>query len=365
MNEVVALLIPGGPDFVEHLQRSWDAGDVVAPIDPRLPGKSLRAALAAVGPTVVVDSLGRHSHSGRPGDPGDALIVNTSGTSGHPRAVVLSHDAVAASAVATSAALGVRPDDRWLACLPLAHVGGLSVITRALLTGTDLEVHDGFDVTAVQEAARRGATLVSLVATAARRIDPSLFRRILLGGSAVPAERSPNWVATYGMTETCGGVVYDGVPLEGVEVRAVDGELQIRGPMLMRGYRDGTDTIDSHGWYRTGDAGRVVDGLVSVDGRIGDVIVTGGEKVWPHPVEQLLSLDPLVAEVVVIGRPDAEWGHAVTAVVVPSNPSNPPDLGHLRSLVKADLPVWCAPRQLELVDSLPRTPLGKIRRGSL
>jgi len=365
MNEVVALLVPGGPEFVDHLQRCWDAGDVVAPVNPRLPKKALDAALAAVDPTVILDAHGRHSRSGRPGDPGDALIVNTSGTSGRPRAVVLSHDAVAASATSTSSALGVRPDDRWLACLPFTHVGGLGVVTRALLTGTQLDVHDGFDATAVQDAARRGATLVSLVATAARRIDPSLFRKILLGGSAIPADRPPNSVATYGMTETGGGVVYDGVPLEGVEIRAIDGELQIRGAMLMRGYRDGTGAIDSDGWYHTGDAGRVVDGVVSVDGRIDEVIVTGGEKVWPHPVEELLRRDPLVSEVAVVGRPDVEWGQTVTAIVVASDPSNPPHLDHLRSRVKADLPAWCAPRRIELVDSLPRTPLGKVRRSSL
>ncbi len=366
MNGVVALLLPGGPAFVTELQRAWDNGDAVAPVDPRLPAAALNAALDAIAPTVVVDPGGRRRAHGRPAEPGDALIVNTSGTTGHPRAVVLTHDAVATSAAATSAALGVDADrDRWLACLPLAHVGGLSVITRALITGTPLEVHDGFEAAAVANAAGRGATLVSLVATAARRIDTSLFRLVLLGGSAIPIDRPANSVATYGMTETGGGVVYDGMPLDGVEVRSVSGELQLRCAMLMRGYRDGTNPITADGWYRTGDSGRVVDGIVEVDGRVGDVIVTGGEKVWPGPVERALARDPRIREVAVVGRPDNEWGHVVTAVLVPADPSDPPDLDHLKRLVRADLPRQHAPRRLELVDSLPRTTIGKIRRDLL
>ncbi len=366
MNEVLALLLPGGPAFVAELQRAWDAGDAVAPVDPRLPPAALDAALGAIAPTVVVDPTGRRLAHGRQAEPGDALIVNTSGTTGHPRAAVLTHDAVAASAVATSAALEVDAGkDRWLACLPLTHVGGLSVITRAMITGTDLEVHDGFDAEAVENAAARGATLVSLVATAARRINASLFRLILLGGSAIPTDRPANSVATYGMTETGGGVVYDGVPLDGVEVRSIGGELQLRCEMLMRGYRDGTNPITADGWYGTGDSGRVVDGIVQVDGRIGDVIVTGGEKVWPGPVERVLARDPRIREVAVVGRPDHEWGHVVTAVLVPADPSDPPDLDYLKRLVRADLPSRHAPRRLELVDSLPRTAIGKIRRDLL
>ncbi len=360
------MLLPGGSEFVAELVKAWDKGDAVAPIDTRLPAAALKAAIDAVEPTAIVDTQGRRSHSGRSAEEGDALVVNTSGTSGEPRAVVLTHDAVAASAAATSAALDVDSSaDRWLACLPLAHVGGLSVVTRALLTDTELTVHDRFDAGAVESAARSGATLVSLVATAARRIDPSLFRTILLGGAAVPVDRPANSVATYGMTETGGGVVYDGVALEGVEVRELDGELHIRCPMLLRQYRDGTDPVTSDGWFPTGDGGRVVDGLVQVDGRLGDVIVTGGEKVWPVSVERILTTDPQIAEVAVIGRPDTEWGSVVTAVIVPTDAAQPPDLDRLRDLVKAQLPRWCAPRRIEIRDALPRTSLGKVRRSSI
>lgn len=359
-------MIPGGPGFVDELRRAWDDGDAVAPIDTRLRGPALDAAVAAVAPTVIVDTDGRRSHPGRPAEPGDALIVNTSGTSGRPKAAVLTHGAIAASARATSIALGVDPaSDRWLACLPLSHVGGLSVVTRSLLTGTPLEVHNGFGADAVASAARRGVTLVSLVTTAVRRIDPAMFRLILLGGSAIPPERPANSVATWGMTETGGGVVYDGVPLDGVEVRAIDGELQLRCSMLMRGYRDGSNPTTVDGWYPTGDAGSVADGIVRVVGRIGDVIVTGGEKVWPAPVERAIAADPGVSEVAVVGRPDVEWGSVVTAVVVPTDPSDPPTLDRIRDLVRAELPSWQAPKRLELTDSLPRTAIGKIRRNAI
>jgi O-succinylbenzoic acid--CoA ligase len=127
----------------------------------------------------------------------------------------------------------VTDDDHWCACLPLAHVGGLSVVTRALHTGTDLTVLPSFDPDAVM---RSGATLVSLVPTALRRIDPTTFRTIVLGGARAPTDRPPNAVTTYGLTETGSGVVYDGVALDGVDVSIDDrGEIWLRGPMLMRG----------------------------------------------------------------------------------------------------------------------------------
>ena len=176
-------------------------------------------------------------------------MVATSGSTGEPKGVVLTHDAVRASALATSRRLGVTADDHWLACLPLSHVGGLSVITRAIVTNTPVTVHPGFAAEQVESAARTGATLVSLVGTALQRIDASAFRTILLGGARPPAELPPNVVTTYGMTETGSGVVYDGVPLDGVGIRLDDGgQIHLRGPMLLRAYRDGTDPRDGDGW---------------------------------------------------------------------------------------------------------------------
>ena len=277
---------------------------------------------------------------------------------------MLTHDAVAASATATSRRLAVDPArDRWLACLPLAHVGGLSVVARALATGTPLTVLAGPDPAAVAAA---GATLVSLVPTALARIDPGWFRMIVLGGATPPPVVPPNAVTTYGLTETGSGVVYDGPPLDGVEVRIdADGEIHLRGPMLLRAYRDGRDPKAADGWFATGDIGSWRDGRLVVHGRRGDLIVTGGENVWPEPVERVLGGHPGVADVAVAGRPDPEWGQRVVAFVVAADRAAPPSLDSLRDHVKRELPPWCAPRQVVLVDAVPRTSLGKVRRSDL
>ncbi|MBW3548059.1 MAG: acyl--CoA ligase [Actinobacteria bacterium] len=369
MPRLVAVVAEGRPGFVEALQRAWDAGDAVAPLDPRLPPPAAEALLDALAPSVVVspDGVASPRRGGRPVEEGDALVVATGGTTGTPRAVVLTVEAVRAAALSTSAALAVDPEgDRWLACLPLAHVGGLSVVTRALVTGTPLTVLPRAEPAAIHAEARSGATLVSLVPTLLGRVDASVFRRVLLGGAAPPQDRPPNVVATYGMTETGGGVVYDGRPLPGVEVRAIDGELQVQGPMLLRCYRDGTDPRGAGGWLATGDGGEVgPDGEVRVAGRLADVVVTGGEKVWPAPVEATLAAHEAVAEVAVAGRPDPEWGQRVVAFVVPARPGAPPSLASLRAWAKQRLPAYAAPRELVLVDALPRTALGKLRRAEL
>lgn len=374
MPDLVALDLPAGPAFVDALRRVWDAGDAAAPLDPRLPEPATRRVLAALRPAAVVgpDGVRHHVPDGVPVEPGDAVVVATSGSTGDPRGVVLDHAAVAASAWATSERLGVDPRrDRWLACLPLAHIGGLAVVTRALVTGTGLELLPRFEPAAVEAAARAGATLVSLVATALARVDTSRFRAVLLGGAAPPLDLPANVVATYGMTETGSGVVYDGVPLGGVEVRLGDGtvgevgEVLVRGPTLLRCYRDGTDPKLVGGWLATGDAGRFDDGRLHVDGRMAEVVVTGGEKVWPAQVEGILRSHGKVADVAVGGRPDPEWGQRVVAYVVPADPTAPPTLDELRAHVRADLAPWAAPRQLVVLGDLPRTAIGKVRRSAL
>jgi O-succinylbenzoic acid--CoA ligase len=365
MRKLVALALPGGPGFVGALQRAWDAGDAVVVLDHRVPPKAQADVLDTLAASeIVADDGTTATPDGRRMDDGDALVVTTSGTTGRPKAVVLTHDAVAASAHATSARLEVDPGrDHWLACLPLAHVGGLSVVTRALLTGTSLTVHPGFDPVAAMAS---GATLVSLVPTALARIDPDRFRTIVLGGAAPPADLPANAVTTYGLTETGSGVVYDGRPLDNVEVRiGPDGEVQLKGPMLLRAYLDGTDPKDADGWLATGDLGHIDDGRLVVDGRRDDLIVTGGENVWPEPVERVLAGAEGVAAVAVAGPADAEWGQRVTAYVVATDPARPPTLADLRARVKEALPAWCAPHQLVLVDELPRTALGKVRRDQL
>lgn len=367
MRRLVALDLPGGQDFVIALRSAWDAGDAVFPVDQRLPPAGKAALIGAMAPALVVEPAGSSSRPGaRPVEQGDALVVATSGSTGTPKGVVLTHDAVAASAQATSRRLSATTADTWLACLPLAHVGGLSVVTRALHTGTGLVVLPGFDTAAVEQAASEGATLVSLVATALLRIDAGRFRSIVVGGSRPPDDPPANVVTTYGLTETGSGVVYDGRPLDDVEIDiAADGEIRLRGPMLLRALRDGSDPKDVDGWLPTGDLGGFgADGRLVVDGRRAELIITGGENVWPEPVERLLAGVTGVADVAVVGVPDPEWGQRVVAVVVPTS-DGPPSLDALRSHVRATMPAFCAPKELMLRAAIPRTALGKVRRQEL
>jgi len=366
MHHLVALDLAGGPGFVDALRRVWDNGDAAAPIDQRLSTDAKRGVVERLEASVVVDATGEHSvDCGTPVEPDDALVVATSGSSGEPKGVVLTHDAVAASAAATSNRLGVSASDHWLACLPLSHVGGLSVVTRALAVGTELTVTAGFDADEVAAAAANGANLVSLVPATLGRVDASAFRTIVLGGSSIPSDRPANTVATYGMTETGSGVVYDGLALDGVDVRVVEREIQLRCPMLLRCYRDGTNPRVEGGWYPTGDLGRLVDGRLHVDGRADAVIITGGENVWPEPVEDVLKSHVAVADAAIVGRSDPQWGERVVALLVLQPDAVCPVLGEIRDHVKASLPTWCAPREMEIVASLPRTAIGKLQRGRL
>jgi o-succinylbenzoate---CoA ligase len=378
--ELVALDLPGGTGFVDALRAIWDTGDAAAPLDPRLPEPARRALLRALRPTRVVGSDGEFHRlgDGLGVEEGDALVVATSGSSGEPRGVVLTHKGVGASARASSERLAVDATRHaWLACLPLAHVGGLSVVTRALLTDTPLTVLPGFDAGVIERLGRDGeATHVSLVATGLHRIDPASFTCILLGGSRPPEGLAPNVVATYGMTETGSGVVYDGVPLDGVEIAlahfeddAEEGEILLRAPMLMRCYRDGADgrvtgPDGSRTWFATGDAGSVnEDGTLAVRGRMSEVIFTGGEKVWPDAVEGVLATHGGVAEVAVWKRLDPEWGERVVAWVVPAQ--RQPGSEELVDLVKSTLAPWAAPKEVVFTTALPRTASGKVRRRDL
>jgi len=381
--ELVALDLPGGTGFVDTLRAVWDTGDAVAPLDPRLPRAARDAVLAALRPSRVVASDGEHHvmAGGLPVEEGDAVVVATSGSSGQPKGVVLTHDALRASAVATSDRLGIDPARHsWLACLPLAHVGGLSVVTRALLMGTPLTVLPGFDAEEVEALGRaKKATHVSLVPAALRRLDPALFTGILLGGSRPPGDLPPNVVVTYGMTETASGIVYDGFPLDGVEVAIahfdhadddwVSGEILLRAPMLLRCYRDGSTgrvlgPDGSKTWFATGDAGYVnADGTLSVTGRMAEMITTGGEKVWPDEVERVIAAHRDVAEVAVWKRPDPEWGERVVAWVVPADVL--PKAEELKDLVAGTIAPWAAPKEIVFTTELPRTPSGKVKRSEL
>ncbi len=361
MPRLIALDLPAGPEFVAAVAGAWDAGDAVFPVDRRLPARARRELLDAVRPTHVCTSDGVTAlGDGLPAESGDAVVIATSGTTGAPRAAVLTMEALAASTAMTAVALRITASDRWLLCLPPAHIGGFGVVAKALLGKLPIDALEGFDARAVEAAGRAGATLVSLVPAVLGRLDASVFRVILLGGSAMPDERPPNSIATYGMTETAGGVVYDGRPLDGVDLRiGDDGEVFVSSPTLLRGYRHGPAQFTDDGFLATGDLGSMEDGALRIEGRMDEVIITGGQKVWPQRVEAVLAAHPDVTDVRVVGRPDPTWGNIVVAEVVSVSP---PSLDELRGLVEEELPSYMAPRAMTLVGAVPRTALGKIRR---
>lgn len=367
MARLIALDMPASTLFVDTVKRVWGNGDAVLPIDQRLPVSAKRLLLEAMAPTEVIDSLGSASHcaNSRDLETGDALVIATSGSTGLPKGVIHTHASLSAAAHASTARLQLNAADHWLVCIPVSHIGGFSVITRALHTGASLTLHSLFEPIAVTRAATTTATHTSLVATALSRIDASLFTKILLGGSSAPTDLASNVVTTYGSTETGGGVVYDGKPLNGVEIKIVDEEIYIRCALLMRNYRDGTSPISSDGWYPTGDLGLLnADGLLDVYGRRTDMIITGAENVWPVVVERALLTHPTVSQVVVRGVSDAQWGQRIVAYVVLHGQqalSTPEYLRtELREHVKQTLPAFCAPQQIVVIGEIPQTSLGKV-----
>ncbi len=344
------------PEAADVIRRAWDAGDAVLVLDPRAPQAEVDRTLRRMKPDDDVA-------------PDIAAVAVTSGTTGEPKGVELTWDGLSASAAGVGAALDIGPGDRWLACLPLHYVAGLAVLGRAWAAGVPVAVLDGFDVATVATAE---ATLVSLVPTMVRRlqdagVDLGRFRRILLGGGPVH-EVGGNIVATYGMTETWGGVVHDGHPLDGVELRLGDAdEILLRTPTVMWGYRlDPGQTAAAFtpdGWFRTGDTGAIgPDGRLRVIDRLRDLVITGGVNVSPSEVEAVLIRHPGVADVCVTGAPDPEWGERVVVHVVPCDGVGAPSLAELRDFGADRLSAAKLPRQLVLIGSIPRSPAGKPLR---
>ena len=366
MARLIALDMPASKTFVDLVQRAWSNGVAVLPIDQRLRPAGKKMLLDAMAPSEIIDASFTASSlpNGRPVQDGDALVIASSGSTGSPKGVIHTHSSILAGAQASASRLQLSASDHWLVCIPVSHVGGFSVIARALHTGAALTLHPAFEAAAVEQALKNGITHTSLVATALARIDTSLFRTILLGGSSAPDNLPSNVITTYGMTETGGGVVYNGKPLDTVEIKIVDGEIHLRCPMLMRAYRDDQTIPLEDGWYATGDIGEMDNnGKLSVYGRQTDLIITGGENVWPSTVENSLTSHPIVSQVVVRGMPDTTWGQRVVAYVVLNDSTQTSDaklLSDLREHVKQTLPAFCAPQQIVVLAEIPRTSLGKV-----
>jgi O-succinylbenzoic acid--CoA ligase len=378
------------PWLLELLAAALDgSGPAIAPLDARLPPARLAALVEALGPGSVqgpdrVTTIRSGQEKGVA--EGTAVIMPTSGSTGVPKGVELSAAALLHSARASLARIGARPGERWLCCLPAAYIAGLQVLVRSLVSGTDPVLAERADARAV---AASGCAHVSLVPTQLQRLlggregDLSTpltgFRSVLLGGAAAPAglvdaaraARVPV-VTTYGMTETSGGCVYDGIPLDGVRVRTGDDDrIWIAGPVLFSGYRQGGSggmgpsgieglPAPGDGWLRTGDLGRMDSaGRLVVRGRADDVINTGGYMVVPGEVAAALQTCPGVRDVAVVGQPDPEWGARVVAVVAPADPADPPTLELLRLHVQKRLPRYAAPSKVVMVDAVPMLPSGK------
>jgi O-succinylbenzoic acid--CoA ligase len=357
----------GVRELVAGLADALDGGPAVLPVEP---GQSLPPP-------------------GEP-DPGTAVVIMTSGSSGEPKLVQLPAAALRASAEATAVRLG--GPGRWLLALPATHVAGVQVIVRSLLAGHGpvyQDLRDGFRpagfaaATAALTGAQRRYT--SLVPTQlVRLLDADgaalealrSYHAVLVGGAALDSglhtralAAGVRVVTTYGMSETAGGCVYDGVPLNGVQVLLdADGGIRLGGPTLASGYLgrpDLTARTFTDGWFRTGDHGRVRDGRLEVLGRLDDMIITGGEKVAPAAVERVLLTQPAVRAACVVGLPDPEWGQVVAAAVVVDPTADAPDLDRLSEAVRAELGRAAAPRRLRTLPEIPLLGIGKPDRAAV
>ena len=421
-NDRVTLRTPADLDTIVLFHALWRLGACAVPLNLRLSAAEAAAQRDRVAPRLHLEEAAPWTAAGGPGHslPGavavtgtepegdpqrPAAILFTSGTSGVPKPAVLTAANLDASARASRACLVTGPDDRWLCCLPLFHVGGLSILVRAACDGAAVIVQRGFDSGAVSRAIDEArVTRVSLVPTTLKRLldarddrpPPETLRLVLLGGAAA----SPKLLrraaaagfpvrASYGLTETASQIATAGAgdpadgavgrALPGSEVRIADpgggpvapgaeGEIQVRGPTVFQGYlgdEPATARAFAGGWFRTGDIGRIeADGRLRVLDRRSDLIVSGGENVYPAEVEAALLTHPGVSEVAVWRRPDDDLGHRVVAWVVPDG-SAAPSPESLRRHCEATLAGYKKPREFCLVAELPRNAMGKVVRAGL
>ena len=375
----VGLAMPPGVEFAAAMHGCFLAGAVLVPIDLRLSERERGRRRA--GTVLVLDRPGSSAAAALSEpvavEPGAvAVLMHTSGTTGEPREVPLTYANWLASALGSAVALGLSLEERWLCPMPLAHVGGLSILIRSAIYGTSVVVHERFDTTAVLAALSdpdEAITLVSLVPTMLARLldaglrEPPALRWALLGGGPIPpalleraADAGVPVAPTYGMTEACSQIATNGWPLPGVELRvADDGEVLVRGPNLSAA------ALGRDGWLHTGDLGRLSRaGRLSIVGRKSDTIVTGGENVAPAEVEAILLGHPAVVDAGVFARPDGDWGEAVVAAVV-LRPGSRAQAGELRAFCAARLASFKVPKAFGFVDVLPRTESGKLLRREL
>ncbi|WP_029263890.1 MULTISPECIES: AMP-binding protein [unclassified Microbacterium] len=366
--------------------------------DPDLLREALQRALEG-GP-----ALGLGMVAGAPENVADgiAAVIATSGSSGIPKRVALSGEALRASAEATAARIG---SGRWLLALPAGYVAGLQVMVRSIVAGTRPAVLDGrfspasfADATLAMMRPSSGAgipdlytslvpaqiaTLLDAAGDTAVRAALTAYRAILVGGQSLPeplreraADLGVRVVRTYGSTETSGGCVYDGVPLDTVGVRTVEGELRIAGPMLAEGYLGDaslsarTFVRDEHGirWYRTGDLGLIEDGVVRVHGRADNVIVSGGINISLDRVERIVRRVPGLHEAVVVGVEDEHWGEASVIVAARGEVlrrSESEQLTQARDAVAEELGKHARPSRLILVDEMDVLASGKPDREAI
>ncbi len=397
------LCVTPGPDAIAVLLALWKAGCIAAPLHERLTPSEVDHACQMVNASLHIDNQTLHNTLGKmrgevpsPHSPLPDVIayILTSGSSGPPKALGFTHETFAASASAVAHRLALRPGDRWGLCLSPGHIGGLSLIVRAVMTGSSVRLWPSFDAGPVARAILSGqVTHLAVVPVMLRRILASLageripetLRCVLVGGAAGPrALLDQAWAAglplatTWGMTETASQVATAppalarqhpgtaGRPLPGVEVRpGPGGTLQVRGPTLASAVIRSPDTTpeplptDRNGWFATRDLGRVdADGLVWIEGRADAIIVSGGLNVSPAEVERVIESLPGVREAVVLGLPDEEWGQVVAAVVE-ADPA---------AVTAADVDRHCrqhlvrgrCPTRTAVVDELPRTWTGKV-----
>lgn len=345
----------------------------------------IHAIACAGGVAVLVDSRLRSSEAQAPASVSvsvqgvdDCVIVLTSGTSAMARGVRLTAHNLAASALAVCERLDVTAQDRWLIPLPLAHVAGLGVLWRSLVSGCAVMLADGSDTDSLVRHFESGqVTLASIVPTQVVRLvrldaRPRGLRHILVGGATldpdcIDAARELGFPLrmSYGMTEMASTIAIDGRLLAEVTMRIVDGEIAVSGPQLSLGdaWSETQRRVTEDGLLLTGDAGRIEDGLLVVDGRLDDIVIIGGQNVHPSEVEAVLTAHPGISAAMAFGVPDAEYGAILHAVVVPAK-SPPPEVSELQEHCRSRLEGIKIPREISIVASLEHGSLCKVRRGA-